>query len=108
MKIFQKPLDFFVLMRYNNQALLRDGRLAQLVELPLDVRKVTGSSPVPSTIRKSPLESRILMGFFFFCFQEFSEKMMEGAQKGAQLNNCPNKKGTLLRAFLSFTVEFLE
>ena len=27
------------------------GRLAQLVELPLDVRKVTGSSPVPSTIK---------------------------------------------------------
>ena len=60
-------------MRYNYQALLRDGRLAQLVELPLDVRKVTGSSPVPSTIRKSPLESQILMGFFFFCFKEFSK-----------------------------------
>ena len=40
-------------MRYNYQALLRDGRLAQLVELPLDVRKVTGSSPVPSTIKQN-------------------------------------------------------
>ena len=49
-------------MRYNYQALLRDGRLAQLVELPLDVRKVTGSSPVPSTIKTKGTHLRA------FCF----------------------------------------
>ena len=29
---------------------MKSGRLAQLVEHSLDVRRVTGSSPVPSTI----------------------------------------------------------
>ncbi len=60
-------LAFLISMRYNNQALLRDGRLAQLVELPLDVRKVTGSSPVPSTIKKP--ESNFAFRFFF-CLQK--------------------------------------
>ena len=35
------------------------GRLAQLVEHLLDVQEVTGSSPVPSTTKKSPDRSRI-------------------------------------------------
>ena len=41
------------------------GRLAQLVELPLDVRKVRDSSSLPST-RKKPIAFAI--GFFFCKF----------------------------------------
>ena len=61
-------LAFLISMRYNNQALLRDGRLAQLVELPLDVRKVTGSSPVPSTIIKNLMKQPFRQVFLFFLF----------------------------------------
>ena len=46
-------LDFWIDARYNEQA-LRDGRLAQLVAHPLDVREVTSSSLVSSTIISSP------------------------------------------------------
>ena len=34
------------------------GRLAQLVEHPLDVREVTGSSPVSSTIKTAVFERK--------------------------------------------------
>ena len=45
-------LDFWFDTRYNEQA-LRDGRLAQLVAHPLDVREVTSSSLVSSTIESA-------------------------------------------------------
>ena len=58
-KIFQKSVDKSNVIDYNQpccsgKRLMRQtsGRLAQLVEHPLDVREVTGSSPVSST--KSP------------------------------------------------------
>ena len=42
------------------------GRLAQLVEHPLDVREVTGSSPVSSTIKTAVFEKkqRFFSNFF--------------------------------------------
>ena len=39
------------------------GRLAQLVEHPLDVRKVAGSSPTSSTIAKQVLRSLLFLLF---------------------------------------------
>ena len=45
-------LDFWKEARYNEQA-FRDGRLAQLVAHPLDVREVTSSSLVSSTIESA-------------------------------------------------------
>ena len=50
---------------YNNKAF---GRLAQLVEHPLDVRKVAGSSPTSSTRRVEqkryhPQKPRKFLGF---------------------------------------------
>lgn len=53
-------LDIFKMPSYNNKA-DRDGRLAQLVAHPLDVREVTSSSLVSSTM-KSELKSSD-----FFC-----------------------------------------
>ena len=66
-------------MRYNNQALLRDGRLAQLVELPLDVRKVTGSSPVPSTIKDASATADA--SFCFFCIYKTASWCHNGFNK---------------------------
>ena len=62
MKKFKNTLAFFFGIRYNNPC-SNYGRLAQLVELPLDVRKVTGSSPVPSTIKSA---SAMPVRFCFF------------------------------------------
>ncbi len=56
-------LDFWIDTRYNEQA-LRDGRLAQLVAHPLDVREVTSSSLVSSTKRDSHPKG------WLFCFAE--------------------------------------
>lgn len=52
-------LDKFCHARYNNKAFKNQyGRLAQLVAHPLDVREVTSSSLVSSTIlEKSELDS---------------------------------------------------
>ena len=55
-------LDILEERIYNEQA-FRDGRLAQLVAHPLDVREVTSSSLVSSTMNSSPKGEE----FFFFC-----------------------------------------
>ena len=48
LRMQKKMLDFSKRARYNDKA-NRDGRLAQLVAHPLDVREVTSSSLVSST-----------------------------------------------------------
>ena len=65
------------------------GRLAQLVEHPLDVREVTGSSPVSSTTFKSrkALKTIVFGAFPYFLAHfekaDFSEKQLD--------NNLDNK-----------------
>ena len=61
-------LDFWIDTRYNEQA-LRDGRLAQLVAHPLDVREVTSSSLVSSTKISTSKDVEI---FYFLSFSVFS------------------------------------
>ena len=58
------------------------GRLAQLVEHPLDVRKVAGSSPTSSTIklnqkrcqRKKAQKFQRLLGFFAPVFRSVTKR----------------------------------
>ena len=56
-EFLQQPLDKQILFRYNNTRLV-NGRLAQLVEHSLDVRRVSGSSPLTSTTKKTALSIR--------------------------------------------------
>ncbi len=55
------------------------GRLAQLVELPLDVRAVMGSSPLASTKKRAPSNEGAL--FFFY--------IAKGLEGGAGVNDVP-------------------
>ena len=61
----KKGLDFFGAFVYNKQV-NRHGCLAQLVELSLDVRRVSGSSPLASTKKKSRTQVWLFFGSFHF------------------------------------------
>ena len=51
---------------YNTLTKHINGRLAQLVAHPLDVREVTGSSPVTTTIPDGTLDTKVLRVLSFF------------------------------------------
>ncbi len=52
-------LAFFIRILYNKSRTVH-GRLAQLVALPLDVREVTGSSPVTATKKSTASKEAVL------------------------------------------------
>ena len=80
----KKTLDKFYRARYNDKALRNQyGRLAQLVAHPLDVREVTSSSLVSSTIRR---QSSILRAAVFV----FGKPRVRRVAKNRGL--CPHMK----------------
>ena len=93
-KNMKKGLDFFGSFVYNKQV-NRHGCLAQLVELSLDVRRVSGSSPLASTKKKSRTQVWLFFlvlftfyfSFFSFLFiRDFSrEKRREKREKNRWL-----------------------
>ena len=91
----QKKIDKLTLPSYNYSCF---GRLAQLGEHPLDVRKVTGPSPVAPTISKrSNLPEAILGDFSFIIWsstQAVEENGLENRQRaynsaGVQISPAP-------------------
>lgn len=60
-KTLHKSIDKTGFVSYNDQCCQTNGRLAQLVEHSLDVRVVSGSSPLTSTNKKaSPIGGAFL------------------------------------------------
>lgn len=66
----KKTVDKCSASIYTNHCSDEHGRLAQLVEHPLDVREVTGSSPVSSTRKTAVFErkQRFFVTFLFIFF----------------------------------------
>ena len=83
--LFQKIIvDKCALVCYNINTAQQYGHLAQLVEHPLDVRKVSGSRPLVST-RIDTLKSVWFQGVFAYIFSKQSHKKPAKRKQGGFL-----------------------
>ena len=92
-------LDFFRRPRYNGKA-KRDGRLAQLVAHPLDVREVTSSSLVSSTTNSSLKSEEFFFSAFLATFASKKLPCFLPPQNSTHILACESAKKVTFYAVL--------